>query len=94
MLYVFLILLNDRREIVHFNVTNSPSAFWTGQQIVEAFPWETIPRYLVRDRDKKYGEEFILRVESMGIKGQIDRGAEKHPSPNLHSCIPHPAIDQ
>ena len=63
-LYVFLVLLNDRREVIHFNVTDSPSAFWTGQQIVEAFPWDTAPRYLLRDRDKKFGEEFVSRVES------------------------------
>ena len=67
-LYVFLILLNDRREVIHFNVTDSPSAFWTGQQIVQAFPSETAPRYLLRDRDRKYGDEFIRRVESMDIK--------------------------
>jgi transposase InsO family protein len=67
-IYVFLILLNDRREIAHFNVTDSPSAFWTGQQIIQAFPWDTAPRYLLRDRDKKYGEEFVSRVESIGIK--------------------------
>ncbi len=67
-LYVFLVRLNDRREVIHFNVTDSPSAFWTGQQIVEAFPWDSAPRYLLRDRDKKYGEEFVSRVESMEIK--------------------------
>ena len=67
-LYVFLVLLNDRREIVHFNVTDSPSAFWTGQQIVQAFPWDTAPQYMLRDRDGKYGEEFIRRIESMGMK--------------------------
>jgi putative transposase len=67
-LYVFLILLNDRREVIHFNVTDSPSAFWSGQQIVEAFPWDTAPRYLLRDRDKKYGKEFVSRVESIGLK--------------------------
>jgi len=67
-LYVFFILLNDRREVIHFNVTYSPSAFWTGQQIVEAFPWDSAPKYLVRDRDKKYGKEFENRVESIGIK--------------------------
>jgi transposase InsO family protein len=67
-LYVFLVLLNDRREVIHFNITDSPSAFWTGQQMIEAFPWDTAPRYLIRDRDKKYGEEFIRRVESIGIK--------------------------
>jgi len=67
-LYVFLIILNDRREVIHFNVTDSPSAFWTGQQIVQAFPWETAPRYLLRDRDRKYGEAFVRRVESMDIR--------------------------
>ena len=67
-LYVFLVLYNERRRIVHFNVTDSPTAFWIGQQIVEAFPWDTATRYLLRDRDGKYGEDFIRRVESMGIK--------------------------
>ncbi len=67
-LYVFLVLLNDRREVIHYNVTNSPSAFWIGQQIVEAFPWDTVPKYLIHDRDKKYGVEFVSRVDSMGIK--------------------------
>jgi transposase InsO family protein len=67
-IYVFLVLLNDRREVVHFNVTDSPFAFWTGQQIVQVFPWDTVPRYLIRDRDKKYGEAFLRRIESIGIK--------------------------
>ncbi|MBI4831124.1 MAG: DDE-type integrase/transposase/recombinase, partial [Candidatus Lindowbacteria bacterium] len=67
-LYVFVILSNARRRIVHFNVTDSPSAVWTGQQIVEAFPWDTAPQYLLRDRDGKFGEEFVHRVESTDIK--------------------------
>jgi transposase InsO family protein len=67
-LFVFLVLSNQRRRIVHFNVTDSPTAFWTGQQIVEAFPWDTAPEYLLRDRDGKYGENFIRRVESLGIR--------------------------
>jgi putative transposase len=50
-LFVFLVLSNDRRRVVHFNVTASPTAAWTGQQIIEAFPWETAPKYLLRDRD-------------------------------------------
>jgi len=50
MLYVFLVLDNARRKILHFNVTDSPTAKWTGQQIAEAFPWDTAPRYLIRDR--------------------------------------------
>lgn len=67
-LYVFIVLSNQRRRVVHFNVTDSPSAAWTGQQIVEAFPWNTAPKYLLRDRDGKYGEDFVRRVESLGIK--------------------------
>jgi len=46
-LYVFLVLDNARRKILHFNVTQSPTAAWTGQQIVEAFPWDTTPRFLI-----------------------------------------------
>jgi hypothetical protein len=67
-LFVFLVLSNHRRRIVHFNVIDSPSAFWIGQQIVEAFPWDTAPKYMIRDRDGKYGDEFVRRVESLGIK--------------------------
>ena len=67
-LFVFLVLSNNRRQIVHFNVTESPTAAWTSQQIVNAFPWDTAPRYLLRDRDGKYGEAFTHRVESMDIE--------------------------
>ena len=67
-LFVFLVLSNKRRRVIHFNVTEFPTATWTGQQIVNAFPWDTVPRYLLRDRDGKFGEEFIYRVESMGIE--------------------------
>ncbi len=47
-LYVFQVLDNARRKITHFNVTTNPTTAWTGQQIVESFPWETAPRYLLR----------------------------------------------
>jgi len=67
-LFVFLVLSNNRRNIIHFNVTESPTAAWTGQQIVEAFPWDTAPKCLLRDRDGKLGEAFIHRVDSMGIE--------------------------
>ncbi len=66
--FVFLILSNHRRRILYFNVTANPSAAWTGRQFVEAFPWDTAPRYLIRDRDGVYGNEFIHRVEGMGIE--------------------------
>jgi putative transposase len=52
MLYVFIVLSHARRRVVHFNVTANPTAAWTAQQIVEAFPWGTAPRYLLRDRDR------------------------------------------
>lgn len=67
-LYVFLVLDNARRRILHFNITEAPTAVWTGQQIVEAFPWDTAPKYMVRDRDGTYGLKFQRRVDSLGIE--------------------------
>ena len=67
-LYVFIVLSHDRRKIVHFNVTEHPTAQWTAQQIVEAFPFDTAPRYLLRDRDGVYGETVQRRIKSLGIE--------------------------
>jgi len=67
-LFVFLVLAHDRRRVVHVNVTDAPTAQWTAQQIVEAFPWETAPRYLLRDRDAVYGVAFSSRVQALGIR--------------------------
>ena len=67
-LFVFLILAHDRRRVLHVNVTTNPSAEWTGQQIVEAFPWSDVPAYLLRDRDSIYGAHFQRRVNNMGIE--------------------------
>jgi putative transposase len=67
-IYIFLVLDNARRKILHFNVTESPTAMWAGQQIVEAFPWDTAPRWLIRDRDRKFGDEFNRRVAALDIK--------------------------
>ena len=66
-LYVFLMLAHDRRRILHFNVTAHPTAEWTGQQLREAFPFEQVPRYLLRDRDAIFGKEFQQQVTDMGI---------------------------
>jgi putative transposase len=66
-LYVFVVLLHHRRQVVHFNVTDSPTAAWTAQQIVEAFPDDSAPRFLLRDRDSIYGGEFRRRVRGMRI---------------------------
>jgi transposase InsO family protein len=62
------VLAHDRRRIVHFNVTAHPTAEWTAQQLREAFPFEQIPRYLLRDRDGIFGGEFRKDVKAMGIK--------------------------
>jgi putative transposase len=66
-LFVFVVLAHDRRRVLHVNVTDAPTAQWTAQQIVEAFPWETAPRYLLRDRDAVYGVVFSRRVHALGI---------------------------
>jgi len=68
LLFVFVVLSHSRRRVVHFNVTTNPTAAWAAQQIVEAFPWDTAPRYLLRDRDSIYGERFRGRVASMGTQ--------------------------
>src|SRR5204863_8735583 len=67
LLYVFIVLQHDRRRVVHFNVTAHPSAAWTARQIVEAFPFDCTPKYLVRDRDGIYGIEFQRQLKTMSI---------------------------
>jgi putative transposase len=67
-LFVFLVLAHERRRVLHFNVTANPTAEWAGQQIVEAFPWDETPKYLLRDRDKIYGARFRRRVGSLGVE--------------------------
>jgi hypothetical protein len=62
-----VVLAHHRRQVIHFNVTEHPTALWTGQQVVEAFPDDTAPRYLLRDRDQIDGNEFCQRVRGLGI---------------------------
>jgi putative transposase len=66
--YVFLVLAHERRRIVHFAVTAHPTAEWTAQQLREALPWDSPPRYLLRDRDRIFGHDFVEQVKAMGIK--------------------------
>ncbi len=66
-LFVFIVLAHDRRQILHFNVTGHPTATWTAQQIRNAFPWDTAPRFLRRDRDGTYGSAFRTCLEAMTI---------------------------
>ena len=67
-LYVFLVLAHDRRRILHFNVTAHPTAEWTGQQLRQAFPFDQLPRYLLRDRDTIFGNNFRDQVRDVGIR--------------------------
>ena len=67
-LYVFLVLAHDRRRILHFAVTAHPTAEWTAQQLREAFPSDSAPRFLLRDRDRIFGSDFTKQVEESGIR--------------------------
>ena len=67
-LYVFLVLAHERRRILHFAVTAHPTAEWTAHQLREAFPWDSAPRYLLRDRDRIFGRHFVEQLKAMGIK--------------------------
>jgi len=67
-LYCFLVLRHDRRRVVHFNVTAHPNERWTAQQLIEAFPFDEAPKYLIRDRDRIFGDYFRRRVKGMGIE--------------------------
>ncbi|MBD3220316.1 DDE-type integrase/transposase/recombinase [bacterium] len=67
-LYVFVVLSLERRRIVHVNVTSNPSAAWTRLQLIQAFPFDSAPRYLIRDRDGTYGRKVVKALEILGIK--------------------------
>ena len=67
-LYVFVVLAHERRRVVHFNVTAHPTAEWTAQQLREAFPFDQIPRYLLRDRDKIFGDDFRRQARDMRME--------------------------
>ena len=67
-LFVFLVVGHGRRQLLWFAVTRHPTAEWLAQQIVQAFPWDTVPTYLVRDNDGAYGQAFTSRVRAMGIR--------------------------
>ena len=67
-LFFLVVLAHHRRRVLHFNVTEHPTAAWTAQQIVEAFPDDTAPAYLLRDRDTIYGHAFRQRVKGMQIR--------------------------
>jgi len=66
-LYVFVILSLDRRKIVHFNITTNPTAGWTSLQLIQVFPFDSAPRFLIRDRDGIYGNQVVDTLKILGI---------------------------
>jgi transposase InsO family protein len=68
LLYAFIIIRLDRRDLVWINVTKSPTAEWIARQLTEAFPWSAAPRYLIRDQDRIYGSIVARRMRAMGIR--------------------------
>jgi transposase InsO family protein len=82
LLYGLLIMGHGRRQILWFGVTSHPTAEWIANQLTEACGWEQAPRYLIRDRDGVYGEVFVRRLRSIGIR---DRPASPR-SPWQNGC--------
>ena len=87
MLFVLVVLAHDRRRVIHFNVTEHPTTRWTGQQIVEAFPWDTAPRYLLRDRDGIYGHNFVRHVDAIGIEQVVIAARSPRQTPYVERII-------
>jgi transposase InsO family protein len=68
LLYGFVIIRLDRRDLVWISVTTNPTAEWVARQITEAFPWDGAPRFMIRDRDRIYGTIVTRRLRAMGIR--------------------------
>lgn len=87
LLYVFVVLEHARRRLVHFNVTEGPSARWTAQQVADAFPYDSAPRFLHRDRDSIYARSFVTRVASMGIEQVVSAPRSPWQNPYVERVI-------
>ena len=96
-LFVLVVLAHHRRRVLHFNVTEHPTAEWTAQQLVDAFPDDTAPSYLLRDRDQVYGHAFRQRVKGMRILEVLTAAHSPWQNPFVerligsirHECLDH-----
>ncbi len=86
-LYVFLVLAHERRRVVHFNVTEHPTAEWTVAQLMQAFPWDTAPHYLLRDRDRVYGGAFRQLAADLEITEVLTAPRSPWQSPYVERLI-------
>ncbi len=86
-LFGLVVLAHHRRRVVHFNVTAHPTAEWTARQVIQAFPENTAPRFLVRDRDKIYGEQFQRVIEGLGIEEVVTAARSPWQNPYAERLI-------
>jgi len=87
LLYCFIVLRHDRRRVALFNVTPHPTDRWTAQQIVEAFPFDGAPRFVIRDHDGIYGVDFRERVKHLGIEEVVIASHSPWQSPYVERLI-------
>ena len=87
LLFGFIVLHHERRQLVHFGVTANPTMAWVAQRIREAFPWGTAPRYLIRDRDGAYGQSFRSTVTAMGVEEVVTAPRSPWQNPYVERLI-------
>ena len=87
LLYALIVLSHERRRVIHFDVTQYPTQDWLARQMTEAFPWDTAPGYLLRDRDASYGAGFRDRVRVMGIKEVVTAPRSPWQNPYVERLI-------
>ena len=87
LLYAFVIIRIDRRDLVWINVTADPTAEWVARQITEAFPWNEAPRYMIRDRDCIYSAVVTRRLRAMGIRDKPIAPASPWQNPFIERLI-------
>ncbi len=86
-LFVLVVLAHHRRRVVHFNVTEHPTAWWTAQQLNDAFPWDSTPRYLLWDRDAIYGQTFQRRLHRLGMEQVLSAPRSPWQNPYVERLI-------
>jgi putative transposase len=86
-LYALIVLGHDRRNVIHFDVSQNPTLVWFSRQMAEAFPWDAEPRYLLRDRDASYGPVFGDRIRVMGMKEVVSAPRSPWQNPYVERLI-------